>query len=59
MGKGAEQPNWVFYMILYHFGGKDWKKYEMIEIEHSKSFWTTLVGKHEEKCEMIEVRHSK
>ena len=24
--------------------GKYWKRCDMIEIEHSKSFWTTLVG---------------
>ena len=31
----------------------------MIKIGHSKSFWTTLVGKDGEKCEMIKIGHSK
>ena len=28
-------------------------------IDHSKLFWTTLVGKDWKKCEMTKIRHSK
>ena len=35
--------------------GKDWKKCEMIKIEHSESFWTTMVGKDWKKCEMAKI----
>ena len=38
--------------------GKDWKKWEMTNIRHSESFWTTLVGKDWKKCEMTKIRHS-
>ena len=34
---------------------KDWEKCEMTKIEHSKSFWTTLVGKYGEKCEKTKI----
>ena len=45
--------------FLNHFGALWWekigKKYEIIKIEHSKLFWTTLVGKDWEKCEMTKI----
>ena len=31
----------------------------MIKIRHSKSFWTTLVGKDWKMCEMTKIEHSK
>ena len=58
--------SWLFQITL----GKDWKKFRTkigwfwiildpfvvkIKIEHSKSFWTTLVGKDWEKCEMTKI----
>ena len=44
-------------MISDHFDRKDGEKCKMTKIEHSKSFWTTLIGKHWEKCKMTKIGH--
>ena len=33
------------------------KQCEMIKIGHSKSFWTTLVGKDGKKCRITKIEH--
>ena len=39
--------------------GEEWDKYGTTKIEHSDSFWTTLLGKDEKKCKRITIGHSK
>ena len=50
--------NWTFPIISDLFDRKRWEKYKMTKIEHSKSFWTTLIGKHWDKCKMTKIGHS-
>ena len=48
-------PNYFWIILVW----KDCKKCEMIKIEHSKLFSTTLVGKNGKRCRMTKIMCSK